>query len=190
MTSTTKHVLLKGDIVTYIGTKEEAQNSEPGLQWMEVAIDMPVEVGYRYYSKTKSFVRARGSLDYEKKRLLGEVNYAYDLMSKKILSSFPEEEVKTFPFQVSELSVYNGYKAGDEGADPIMLKAIAYQRGIPLDILVERTQELATHLKHTLGTMVGRRQWLEQEILEALDFHRLDIIEMEVENFKKGVFRK
>lgn len=188
--SMTKYVSIENNIVTYIGTRTEKENTEPTIQWIMVDDDVDVQIGYRYDKLQRSFSRVRQSVQTEKQNLLAKVNYIYDQTSKKILADFPEEEVKTFPFQVMELLAYPAYLNGDAAAEPIMLKAIAHQRGVSLEDIILRLRGLSNQLRFILGTVVGMRQHLEDEIRAATTHHRLDILSMEVAKFAKGEYKQ
>lgn len=186
-----KYVIINNkNIVTYIGTRHEMENTEPNIQWVLVDDNVDVALGFRYNPEEKKFHRVRQSLQTEKEKLLAKVNYIYDQTSKRILLDFPEEEVKTFPFQIMELLKYQDYLAGDENAEPVMLKAIAFQRYLTVEDIIPRLRKLSSTLMTYLGTVVGARQHLEDEIKAAATHERLDILVLEVEKFARGEYRK
>lgn len=191
LSSTFKHyAMVKDNIVMFIGTSEHVQNSEQGLTWIEIPAGMTVEIGYKYISDSKSFIRVRKSVASEKTLLNQRVNAIFNQTFKMILSSFPEEEVKTFALQVGELPEYIKYINGDTNADITLLQTIAYQKEMELEHLVNNLRGLTRPLKVAIGRAIGRRQYLEEQIAQADDYSRLNVLEKEVDKFARGEYRQ
>ena len=90
-----------------------------------------------------------------------EINAAYETRAQQVTVDVPPSEVQSWPKQEDEARTLKS----DPTASVIVLSALAEQRGIPLDSLVDKVIEKANAYSVYIGQITGIRQRLESELL-------------------------
>lgn len=100
------------------------------------------------------------TLEEVKSAKLSEINAAADRAIATLTATYPDREISTFDKQESEARAY----AADATASTPLLSALATARGIPLPDLVERVLAKADAFAVASGSIIGRRQALEDQL--------------------------
>ena len=117
------------------------------------------------------------TLEEAKAAKLSEINTAADAAIAALTATYPDRELATFDKQESEARAY----AADATAPAPLLSALAEARGIPLPDLVERVIAKADAFAVASGSVIGRRQALEDRLdacttLEEVQAIAVDIV--------------
>lgn len=115
-----------------------------------------------------------------KQDLVQKIADKTDLIKSQILVGYPQAEIDSFYRQEKEALAYQA----DPQADVPMLRAIAAQREMPLDELVEKVLAKAALFAAVMGGIIGQRQALEDHILMAKNQAELTACEQEIEQWQ------
>lgn len=109
-------------------------------------------------------------------RALSAINQACDAELGDIRAKYPESEVLSWTKQEDEARHW----AADSTTDTPLVDALAAERGVDKAELVSRIIAKADAYTLAVGTMVGKRQRLEDQILalqEAVEADALDALD-------------
>lgn len=106
-----------------------------------------------------------------------------DHFKSQILTGYPQAEIDSFYRQEKEALAYQA----DPQAEIPMLRAIATQRGISLEELVEKILSKAALFAGVMGAIIGQRQALEDHILIAKNQAELTACEQEIEQWQLSI---
>lgn len=119
-------------------------------------------------------------LEQKKERLIKQIADKTDQIKSQILVGYPQAEIDSFYRQEKEALAYQA----DPQADVPMLRAIAAQREMPLDELVEKVLAKAALFAGVMGGIIGQRQAIEDHILMAKNQAELTACEQEIEQWQ------
>ncbi|MGX3020929.1 hypothetical protein [Ursidibacter sp. B-7004-1] len=144
---------------------------------------------HRWDSKTKSWKtlttqqqQAQQEAQFERRctQLISKLSDQTDRLKSAILVGYPQAEIDSFYRQEREA---RGWKEDNHYPTP-MLTAIAENRGVPFEILVEKVIEKADQVAVVIGQIIGQRQAFEDRISLAKNNEELTAIEQEIEKWQ------
>lgn len=115
-----------------------------------------------------------------REQLIRRVSDKTDRLKSQILVGYPQAEIDSFYRQEKEALAYQD----NPKADIPMLRAIAAQREMPLDELVQKVLAKAALFAGVMGGIIGHRQHLEDKILFAKNSAELTACEEEIEQWQ------
>lgn len=183
-----KYAMLdKGNIVIYIGTQQEMENTERGTVWVPIPENEleNVRLGFQWRPDLKRFERVRLSLKKEKERLLDLNIQIYIEKMTFVLQGYDYYEIMTFPYQTQDLLSYRQIEAG-ERADLIFLPALCDARGISLSDLIPRLEKKIKQFAYISGYLTGMKQKFEERIELSDRYEYLDEIERHLKIWRKA----
>lgn len=121
------------------------------------------------------------SLEELKNEKLKSLNQACDYLLDKLTSTYPFGERETFYKQEGEAVAY---KADPTSPCPC-LQAIAKNRGIPLEVLVEKVLQKSALFAACTGEIIGERQKLEDELDLASTEKEVNALDEKILAFKR-----
>lgn len=103
-----------------------------------------------------------------------------DQLKSQILVGYPQAEIDSFYRQEKEALAYQDNPL----AEIPMLRAIAAQREMPIEELVQKVLAKAALFAGVMGGIIGHRQHLEDKILFAKNSAELTACEEEIEQWQ------
>ncbi|MGX2949381.1 hypothetical protein ACWIUA_00535 [Ursidibacter sp. B-7004-1] len=113
-------------------------------------------------------------------QLISKLSDQTDRLKSAILVGYPQAEIDSFYRQEREA---RGWKENNHYPTP-MLTAIAENRGVPFEILVEKVIEKADQVAVVIGQIIGQRQAFEDRISLAKNNEELTAIEQEINQWQ------
>lgn len=184
----TKYAMLDdGNIVTHIGTKQDKDNTEKTVKWIQLsaAEEHVVQVGYQWRPDKGIFERVRLPLDEERERILEKNIKIYSDKMGLILSGYDYYEIMTFPYQTQDLINYRAVERGEATSDLWFLPALCQARGLPVSIVVDRLEEHVRKFAKVSGYITGMKQKFEERINYAPTYEMLDELERHLEIWRQ-----
>lgn len=144
---------------------------------------------HRWDSKTKAWKTLTSKQQQEKQAeqlafyrsdLIRKLSDQTDRLKSAILVGYPQAEIDSFYRQEREA---RGWKEDNDYPTP-MLTAIAENRGVPFEILVEKVIEKADQVAVVIGQIIGQRQKFEDRISLAKNNEELTAIEQEINQWQ------
>lgn len=183
-----KYAMLdEGNIVIYIGTQQEKDNTEKGTVWVPIPEEevQNVKLGYQWRPDLNKFERVRLSLPKEKARLLDLNIQIYIEKMTFVLQGYDYYEIMTFPYQTQDLLSYRQIEVG-ERAELLFLPALCDARGIPLNELIPRLEKKIKQFAYISGYLTGMKQKFEERIELSDRYEYLDEIEKHLKIWRKA----
>lgn len=184
----TKYAMLDdGNIVTHIGTKQDRDNTEKTVKWIQLsaAEEHVVQVGYQWRPDKGIFERVRLPLDEERERILEKNIKIYSDKMGLILSGYDYYEIMTFPYQTQDLINYRAVERGEATSDLWFLPTLCQARGLPVSIVVDRLEEHVRQFAKVSGYITGMKQKFEERINYAPTYEMLDELERHLEIWRQ-----
>lgn len=130
------------------------------LQYVEEVL--PVKSGSNYY---QTWVVKEHSLENKKKILLQYFNQMFDGLIGQVKATYPSTEVESWAKQEKEAREY----LADNNSQSILLREIAAARGVSVDWFANKVVAKADQYALVVGNLIGTRQLLEHQILNATE---------------------
>ena len=116
------------------------------------------------------------TLEEAKAARLSEINAAADAAVAALTAAYPDREIGTFGKQEAEARAY----AVDATVPTPLLSALAEARGIPLPDLVGRVLAKADAFAVASGSVIGRRQALEDRLDDCTTLEEAQAIAVDI----------
>lgn len=127
-----------------------------------------------------SKVKQHEQLKQKKSALIGKLLEKTDRLNAVVFEGYSQVEIDSFYRQEKEA---RGWKADNSYETP-MLTAIAENRKIHFELLVEKVIEKADFMAAIIGDIIGMQQGFEDRIKQATNVNALKKIENEIEQWK------
>lgn len=124
--------------------------------------------------------RQQALFNAEQQGLISEVAAQTDRLKDAILAGYPQAEIESFYRQEREA---RGWTEDNQTPTP-MLTAIAENRGVPFEILVQKVIEKADQVAVIIGQIIGQRQAFEDRILQAKTLEDLTALKQEIHQWQ------
>ncbi|HFC8549613.1 TPA: hypothetical protein ACFRHE_001730 [Neisseria lactamica] len=106
-----------------------------------------------------------------------------DELKNSLLAGYPQVEIDSFYRQEKEALA----RQADNNAPTPMLAQIAAARGVELDVLIGKVLEKSARLAVAVGTIIGKRQQLEDRLNTIETAPELDALEKEIEEWTLNI---
>lgn len=93
-----------------------------------------------------------------------QIEYINFLCDKELKCSYPEAETRTWDKQEKEARAY----VSDQSSDVPLITFIADQRGIDIMVLAKKIIKKSEEYTKTVGTAIGKRQKIKDEIISIM----------------------
>ncbi len=143
---------------TDIVPKELEEDDEFLAKYSEVFTDEVKQNYTQYLESLKPSLEEQRKIDYRSK--LYQINSEYEQAIAELSKGIPNTERETWGKQELEAKAYSL----DSTSEIPFLKALADQRGIPLELLVQKVLEKSQLYSLAVGTYTGIRQSKEKEL--------------------------
>ncbi|HHF6497041.1 TPA: hypothetical protein ACPP4X_001458 [Haemophilus influenzae] len=116
----------------------------------------------------------------QKEGLLNKLADKADQLKNSLLAGYPQTEIESFYRQEKEALAWQA----DHNTPTPMLSQIAQNRGVPLEILIEKVIEKSTQFAVVIGIIIGQRQAFEDRLLALKTPEELTALEQEIEQWQ------
>ncbi|HHF3384725.1 TPA: hypothetical protein ACPPHU_001372 [Haemophilus influenzae] len=116
----------------------------------------------------------------QKESLLNKLADKADQLKNSLLAGYPQTEIESFYRQEKEALAWQA----DHNTPTPMLSQIAQNRGVPLEILIEKVIEKSTQFAVVIGIIIGQRQAFEDRLLALKTPEELTALEQEIEQWQ------
>ncbi|WP_105888858.1 hypothetical protein [Haemophilus influenzae] len=116
----------------------------------------------------------------QKESLLNKLADKADQLKNSLLAGYPQTEIESFYRQEKEALAWQG----DNLTETPMLTQIAQNRGVPLEILIEKVIEKSAQFAVAIGIIIGQRQAFEDRLLALKTPEELTALEQEIEQWQ------
>ncbi|WP_114935503.1 hypothetical protein [Neisseria lactamica] len=152
-----------------------------------VLIGPPPSEAYKLNRKTMTWeIDRKQSAEYlarRKETLSNRLAARADELKNSLLAGYPQVEIDSFYRQEKEALAYRE----DKTAPTPMLAQIAAARGVELDVLIGKVLEKSARLAVAVGTIIGKRQQLEDKLNTIETAPGLDALEKEIEEWTLNI---
>ena len=152
----------------------EAIRKQFSAMWADV--DAYAEAHPDMVTEEQPYAPPVPTLEEAKAAKLSEINTAADAAIAALTATYPDRELATFDKQESEARAY----AADATTPAPLLSALAEARGIPLPDLVERVIAKADAFAVASGSVIGRRQALEDRLDASTTLEEVQAIAVDI----------
>ncbi|KOQ97483.1 hypothetical protein ABW51_04085 [Haemophilus sp. C1] len=115
-----------------------------------------------------------------KEGLLNKLADKADQLKNGLLAGYPQTEIESFYRQEKEALAWQA----DHNTPTPMLSQIAQNRGVPLEILIEKVIEKSAQFAVVIGIIIGQRQAFEDRLLALKTPEELTSLEQEIEQWQ------
>lgn len=112
------------------------------------------------------------SFDEVKRRVLDDINRAFEQAMNALVAGYPEREISSWPQQEKEA---RAYIANNAAATPL-LDALSAARGVTKGVLAQKIVQKSAQYAAAAGALIGKRQALEDKINAATTLTELQAI--------------
>ncbi|WP_105896753.1 hypothetical protein [Haemophilus influenzae] len=116
----------------------------------------------------------------QKESLLNKLADKADQLKNSLLAGYPQTEIESFYRQEKEALAWQG----DNLTETPMLTQIAQNRGVPLEILIEKVIEKSAQFAVVIGIIIGQRQAFEDRLLALKTPEELTALEQEIKQWQ------
>ncbi|PRL65192.1 hypothetical protein [Haemophilus influenzae] len=116
----------------------------------------------------------------QKESLLNKLADKADQLKNSLLAGYPQTEIESFYRQEKEALAWQA----DHNTPTPMLSQIAQNRGVPLEILIEKVIEKSAQFAVVIGIIIGQRQAFEDRLLALKTPEELTALEQEIEQWQ------
>ncbi|WP_434321506.1 hypothetical protein [Haemophilus influenzae] len=116
----------------------------------------------------------------QKESLLNKLADKADQLKNSLLAGYPQTEIESFYRQEKEALAWQA----DHNTPTPMLSQIAQNRGVPLEILIEKVIEKSAQFAVVIGIIIGQRQAFEDRLLALKNPEELTALEQEIEQWQ------
>ena len=116
----------------------------------------------------------------QKESLLNKLADKADQLKNSLLAGYPQTEIESFYRQEKEALAWQA----DHNTPTPMLSQIAQNRGVPLEILIEKVIEKSTQFAVVIGIIIGQRQAFEDRLLALKTPEELTTLEQEIKQWQ------
>lgn len=116
----------------------------------------------------------------QKESLLNKLADKADQLKNSLLAGYPQTEIESFYRQEKEALAWQA----DHNTPTPMLSQIAQNRGVPLEILIEKVIEKSAQFAVVIGIIIGQRQAFEDRLLALKTPEELTALEQEIKQWQ------
>lgn len=156
---------LTEQIITQLGYKKVLEVDPENISkkpWDYLVEGVPIPEGS--YCR-QNWQLAELTLGEKKSRMLSHFNEVFNQLISQVKISYPPTEVESWAKQEKEAREY----LADNSSAATIVRAIALARGVPVQILAQKIVDKADQYGQVVGTLIGTRQMLEDQIQAATE---------------------
>lgn len=154
---------LTSSFLDSIGYKKVFSVEPPSSRFNEEVVEgAPVLTNGNYYQQ---WVKNKIPLEEAKAKYLSYVNSIYNQKISIVKASYPPTEVESWAKQEKEAREY----IANNNSQSILLREIAAARGVSVDWFANKVVAKADQYALVVGNLIGTRQLLEHQILNATE---------------------